>query len=360
MKRKSLLFLLLLAIGLPWAANAQVQIGSGTSTNQNLPSYSYYNYSVTQQIYTADEIAASGDITSIAFYNGGTAKARKYNIYLAHTDKTAFESGTDWIDLNDNLVYEGTAAVTMTAGAWTTFTFDTPFAYNGTDNLVVGVLDLTGSWESGMSCRVFDVTDNQAIYKYQDGGAYGIDGTYNGSVVTGSLLAKKNQIILGGIQQAYPTPSDLTCTGVTANSATLSWTEIGTATSWQICLDNDETNPIAAATNPFTLTGLTAEQTYTAKVRGCYDGNHYSSWSDATSFTPTAKFVIGSGTATNSYLPTYIYYLNSLTQQIYTAAELGEAGIITSIDFYCTANNTYARNFDIYMVSTSKSSFEST
>ena len=99
-------------------ARAQVQIGTGEATNSYLPSYSYYNYSVSQQIYTADEIAASGNITSIAFYNGGSAKARKFNIYLAHTTKTAFDGASDWIELTDaDLVYEGTEAVTMTVGA---------------------------------------------------------------------------------------------------------------------------------------------------------------------------------------------------------------------------------------------------
>ena len=355
--------LLLMALFAPLAANAQVQIGSGETTNSYLPSYSYYNYSISQQIYTADEIAASGNITSIAFYNGGTVKARKYDIYMAHTTKTAFDDTSDWIALTDaDIVYHGTATVSMTANAWTTFTLDTPFAYNGTSNLVICVIDRTGSYSSGMACRVFSTTEYQALYCYNDNyDALSPDGTNDGTALSYTLGRPllKNQIVLGGIQQAYPTPMDLACTGVTANSATLSWTEIGTATSWQICLDNDETNPIAAATNPFTLTGLTEEQTYTAKVRSCYDGDHYSSWSDATSFTPTAKIVIGSGTSTNSYLPTYIYYLNSLTQQIYTAAELGEGGIITSIDFYCTADNTYSRDFDIYMVSTSKSSFES-
>ena len=70
------LFLLMGMIGLmsvPLRAE-EVTIGSGTTTNAWLPSHSYYKYSLTQQIYTADEIGGAGTINSIAFYNGGSEK----------------------------------------------------------------------------------------------------------------------------------------------------------------------------------------------------------------------------------------------------------------------------------------------
>ena len=371
MCKKSLLFLLLFALIAPWAANAQsVTIGSGTSTSSYLPSYSFYNYSISQQIYTAEEISASGNITSVAFYNGGTAKDRQFDIYMAHTTKTAFESTSDWIALTDaDIVYHGTAAVTMTAGAWTTFTLSAPFAYNGTDNLVICVIDRTGDYESGMTCRVFSTTEYQALYCYNDNyDALSPDGTNDGTAVSSTLGRPllKNQIVLGGIQQAYPTPTDLTVSGLTATSATLNWTENGTATSWEVAYkaaNDEEFTTVTTSTKPYTIEGLTPQTAYTAKVRAYYSETAQSGWVE-TSFTtnelcPDGKICIGEGTATSTYLPANNYYNYSLTQQIYTAAEIGEAGAILSIDFFKASTVSMVVDLDIYMVSTTKDEFAS-
>ena len=447
---------------MPWAANAQsVQIGDGTATSGYLPTYSFYNYSVTQQIYTADEIAASGTITSIAFFNGGTTKARQLSIYMMHTTKNVFESTTDWVAVTDaNLVYAASAAQDITAGEWTTFTLDTPFAYNGTDNLLIAVTDLTGSYSSGMACRSFTTATNQAIYKYQDAGAYGPDGTYNGTAQTGNLALFKNQIILGGIQQAYPNPTNLVVTPY-PTSAKLEWTENGNATSWEVAykLAADENfTTMTVNTNPYTITGLTGETAYNAKVRAYYSATVQSGWSSVVNFStlvacpaptaltasnltttsatlswtpgyeetswvlqygtnnafgdgtytevnvsgtpskdltglteattyyarvkancgggdesawssvltfatketcPDGLICIGEGVSTNSSLPANNYYNYSLSQQIYTADEIGEAGAILSIDFFKASDVEMVKNLDIYMVNTTKSAFTS-
>ena len=69
---------------------------------------------------------------------------------------------------------------------------------------------------------------------------------------------------------------------------------------------------------------------------------------------------IGTGTSTDANLPTHSYYKYSLTQQIYTAAEIedagGGAGTINSIAFY-NGGSTKTRNFSIYLVNTDKASF---
>ena len=75
-------------------------------------------------------------------------------------------------------------------------------------------------------------------------------------------------------------------TEITTTTAKLSWTENGTATAWQICLNGDEEHLIDADSNPFVLDeGLTAATSYTVKVRancGGIDGE--SGWSNTVSF----------------------------------------------------------------------------
>ena len=156
-------------------------------------------------------------------------------------------------------------------------------------------------------------------------------------------------------------PTGLTAFNVTASTATLRWAS--NASEWVVAYkaaaDEDFTEVPAVAEKSYTLTGLTPETTYTVKVRTNCGGGEYSEWSDPVSFEATDKLAIGSGIGTSDYLPSNTYYNYSYTQQIYTVEELGEAGVIESIDFYMTGND-YTRNLDIYMVSTDKDNFAST
>ena len=68
---------------------------------------------------------------------------------------------------------------------------------------------------------------------------------------------------------------------------------------------------------------------------------------------------IGSGTSTNAYLPTYAWYKQSLSQQIYTSSEVGGAGTITKVAFKVSNSKSTTRTIDIYISHTTKSSFSS-
>lgn len=79
-------------------------------------------------------------------------------------------------------------------------------------------------------------------------------------------------------------PTAFAATNPGPHSIDLSWTENGTATQWQICVNGDETQPVTANTNPFTLTGLDPETGYTVKVRAYCDATDQSAWSSEISF----------------------------------------------------------------------------
>ena len=169
----------------------KVVIGSGTSTNQFLPTYTYYNYSLTQQIYTAEEIGLFGEISSIDFYNTGAARNRSIDIYMVNTSKTSFNSNSDWITVTaDDLVFSDT--LTFVSGQWTTIELTEPFNYDGS-NLAIIVDDNTGSYVSAPAFYAFSAT-NQAIRIYNDYSNYDPMDPPTGS---GAVLNMKNQIRLG-------------------------------------------------------------------------------------------------------------------------------------------------------------------
>lgn len=167
----------------------------GTSTNMYLPSFSYYCYTLSQQIYTPDDIEWAGSILSLGFYNSGETKTRSYDIYMVNTDKESFTGNYDWIPVTENdLVFSG--SVTMVANTWTTIPLDSQFVYNGDSNLAIIVDDNTGSWTDSphMACRVFATDEIQAIRVYSDDPNYD---PYSPSGYSGTLYTEKNQIRLG-------------------------------------------------------------------------------------------------------------------------------------------------------------------
>ena len=157
---------------------------------------------------------------------------------------------------------------------------------------------------------------------------------------------------------AYMEPTDVAAALTMGDGtvAALSWTENGTATQWQICLNDDEENLITATTNPYTLTGLTPETTYTAKVRAVV-GEGWSKWSDAVSFTPSnaCSVTINDGTTTNQYVPIYGYYVDDITksQFVIPASSLQDMqwGNITKMTFYSEESSINWGNaqFEVYM-----------
>jgi hypothetical protein len=281
------LFLLIGMIGMfsvPLRAD-EIQIGSGTQKDYNLPTQSNYNYSLTQQIYTAAEIeeagGSAGTISSIAFYNDGSTKTRNFSIYLVNTEKESFSNATDWITITSNdLVYSGN--VEMTAGSWKTITFDSPFSYDG-GNLAVIVDDNTNSCSYGLGCRIFIASSTQSIYYRND---YTNPDPTN-PTVSGTPTTYKNQIKLEmeAASETCAKPKNFNATGITAHTATLTWSAGAEGQSnWDVYVTttasdvpDENTTPTYQVTEcSKSLNNLTAQTTYYAYVRsacGGSDGN---------------------------------------------------------------------------------------
>ena len=286
MKRKSLLFLLLFALIAPWAAQAQqqtVEIGDGTATSNQVPIGTYYNYSITEMLYTSDEIGTAGTISSISFYYMGiAARDLPITVYMQNVDATDLSTGISLADADE--VFSGTLSVTTTEG-WVTINLDTPFAFDGTSNLLIGCIKDYLYYFSGNSWQGTTVS-NMARYTQSDSA-----GPYTTGIVPGSAASVRPNIQIEITPSSGPVcekPETLEATNMTENGATLTWTggsgnynveyKLASETEWTSFM----TNTTATTCN---LTGLTPGSAYQARVQSVC-GEDVSGWKSV-NFTTT-------------------------------------------------------------------------
>jgi len=164
MKKTTFCFVLLLITF--FSSMAQVQIGDGTFIDKGVPFEPSRTYSYSQSIYLSSEILATGTISSLQWYYAGPYDlmgSQEITIYIGHSTKTSFSSASNWEPLaNLTEVYSGGAAAN--GPGWINFLLETPFVYNGTDNLVIAVRE--GSSLSDYSeddFYAYEVADNRTL-----------------------------------------------------------------------------------------------------------------------------------------------------------------------------------------------------
>lgn len=132
--------LLAFAAACPVWAESYVTVGTDNYISNDMPYGNYNFYSTTQSIYTSTEMGSAKVITSIAYqvYQAGTC-IPDVDIYMGHRSSSSFSGASDYQDVSKmTLVYSGTTYLGGNTG-WEQISFQTPFYYNGYDNLVVVV-----------------------------------------------------------------------------------------------------------------------------------------------------------------------------------------------------------------------------
>ena len=278
----------------PWAANAQetVTIGDGTQSAYQLPVNTYYNYSLTQQIYTADEITAAGGsagtISSISFYytysTGYTMS--DVQVYMLNTDKEKFESTTDMVAVSAaDKVFEG--SFTLSANNWSTITLDEEFEYEG-GNLLICFFDPTNGYPTGgSSCkfRYTTTTEYTSITYYDDNTCPNINNVTSFSGYNKNRYQYHNNIqlvITPSSGNVCEKPATLEYSNVTLSSADLSWT--GGSGVYNIELNGNIIEQSYQGST-YNLTNLEAATSYTVKVQSVC-GEETSGWKTMNFTTP--------------------------------------------------------------------------
>jgi len=260
MKRKSLLFLLLFALLAPWAANAQTRV---------------------TQTFDFEDNAIPSTWTNDATYPWVVTSAKNHTEGGTYSIKSSIEgqnSKTSSIEATFNFLDDGSISFYCFASCESaSYYWDYGIFYiDGTQmDRFLNVTD----WVS----KTYNVTAGSHTFKW----TY----TKDSSSAGGDDCFYVDDIVVDlGEAQAFPKPTNLAVSNVLHNSATLNWNENGTATSWQICLNDDETNLITTSTKPYELTGLTPLTSYTVKVRAIAGSDH-SDWTNNVSFSTTAVAV---------------------------------------------------------------------
>ena len=190
MKKKVFSLMMTLVLAFIGVARAEVvQIGDGTTTTYVTPFNSLWGYSFVEQVYTANEIGTAGTITAISFNlrESDAAQTNAVDVFMKNVSRETFSSASDFEPVTaSDMVFSGT--VTFSPG-WTTITLDTPFEYDGSSNLLIGMHEYT----SGYSTRYFYYTStaNAVVSFHSDGvdpNPYDL-GSYTGNKYTSANRA---------------------------------------------------------------------------------------------------------------------------------------------------------------------------
>ena len=171
--------------------------GESNGTTNSIPVNIWYCYSYTQQIFTPHDIPGGPrQIDTISFqYYYSSPYNRNITVYLAHVQDSV-ASGSFFPSTGFVEVYSGQFNFNNSgAGYWCPIVLETPFDYNGEDNLLVAVIDNTGSYYNSNNKFYTHTTPYaSAMHRYTDNGAYSVDAPPSSP----NTLNYRNNIRFGG------------------------------------------------------------------------------------------------------------------------------------------------------------------
>lgn len=155
------------------SSGSVITVGTGTSAYSAHPFGTIYMDERTQYIITKQELVAAGwsagspYLSELAFNvtNAASQAMNGFTISVAHVSASSFSSTSFMTGSNGTVVYTGTASALQ---GWNTYTFNTPFAYNGSSNLLVTICWNNSSFTANSSVQSYSYSSYVALYYRTD------------------------------------------------------------------------------------------------------------------------------------------------------------------------------------------------
>ena len=256
-----------------------VEISGGSTSNSYVPFYSTYNYGYSQMIYPASQLTQLDTIFGIEFNLSSTnTKTYKFDVYIANTS-TSSVSTSSIVPLQDLTRVVTNRQMTFNQG-WTQISFDTPFIYDGSSNLVIAFDNNTGSYSGGVSFIHHSAAVGNSCYWYQDSGDI--------QPSSPSASSSNNVSTVPNIKFIVPCTEDecrapLIAPGtVGSHEVELHWQPMSNENSWtveyKLLSDQNWTTATEnATTTTYTVQNLNAGVNYQFRVSANCNGNHNNS-----------------------------------------------------------------------------------
>ena len=269
---------------------------TSTTTNSYVPIYGYDmdSYKVKSQfVLPASSLTSLSEtqITKVVFYGTDSRNALGNNTFNVYMAEVADATISSLVDWTTlETVYSG--SLSLSDGKMT-ITLPDGFDYSG-GNLLIGFLQTAGTSWTDLTWTGVSATD---------------------ASLSGSSSASQRNFLpqISFYYTAQTTtvkkPKNLAASDVATTTATLGWTDGEEGlTAWQIAYSTNadfvpdtEGTKVDVDANPYTLTELTAATTYYAYIRA-KKGNDYSAWSNKVEFTTLAAVpVISLSTTSHNF-----------------------------------------------------------
>ena len=315
------------------------EISSDNTTNNYIPTYTYYNYSYAQAIYTHEQMPNVDTIRGVAFNVTNapvSGNVRTWDVYMGHTSMGSFSGTSSWVPADSMTLVASNVSIDASTTGWKLVSFDSAFVYDGNSNIVIAVDDNTGSYKSGPSWASI-AASNRGISVYSDGT------NYNPASPTSGTLRSSIPAVRFVADCEVPTcfAPMITVDAVDSASISVHWSVEGIESSWAVGIraagDASYTYAPSAVTDTFyTFTGLNAATTYTIIVGSlCVD-------TLSTTITATTTC----GVVTVPYFTDFEGLSTGNLPICWTATQTGSSGSGTFPSAYNYSSN--ARNGNIY------------